>query len=116
MVYSVLGAIGPRAAAAPVALSLGDGGSHLRSSRLHDSTVSSLLRFQEHAASSWANEPKLIITKSKRRKKKSPERLRDEFVLSRFIQIKSQNACLVIHFLTNQTQIKSNEKNIGGVS
>ena len=29
MVYSVLGTVGPRAAAAPVALSLGNGGSHL---------------------------------------------------------------------------------------
>ena len=28
MVYSVLGTVGPRAAAAPVALSLGNGGSH----------------------------------------------------------------------------------------
>ena len=29
MVYSVLGAVGPRAATTPVALSLGNGGSHL---------------------------------------------------------------------------------------
>ena len=50
--------------------------------------------------------PKLSNTNSKR----SPRRLLVEFVFFPFIRIKYQNACLVIHFLTNQMQIKSNEK------
>ena len=59
--------------------------------------------------------PKKNSTMSK--KKKSPERLLTEivfFVL--FYLIKCQNACLVIHFSTNQMQIKSDEKYVGGVS
>ena len=57
MVYSVLGTVGPRAAAAPVALSLGNGGPHLWSSRRHGSTLRGMLRFQEHATSRWTNSP-----------------------------------------------------------
>ena len=34
----------------------------------------------------------------------------------RFIRIGCQNGCSMIHFSTNQMQIKSNEKNIDGVS
>ena len=57
MVYSVLGTVEPRAAAAPVALSLGNGGCHLCSSRRHGSSLRGLLRFQEHATLSRTNSP-----------------------------------------------------------
>ena len=65
MVYSVLGAVGPRAAAAPVALCLGNDGSQLRSSRRHGSSLRGLLRNQEHAASSWTNSPNRMARESK---------------------------------------------------
>ena len=113
MIYSMLGAVGPRAAAAPVALSLGKGGSHLWSSRQHGSNLRGLLRFQEHATSSWTNSPKSNSTKSKR----SPERLLVEFVFF-FILFESnvKIACFVIHFSTNQMRIKSNDFFFGEVS
>ena len=112
MVYSVLGGVGPRAAVAPVTLSLENWGSHLWSSRRHGSRVSGLLRFQEHATSSWTNSPIWVTRKIKR----STERFLIGFVFFRFIRIKCQNACLMIQFSTNQMHIKSNETKIGGVS
>ena len=65
MVHSVLGAVGPRAAAAPVVLSLGNGGSHLWINRQHGSRLRGLLRFQEHATSSWTNSPIRITRRAK---------------------------------------------------
>ena len=46
-VYSVVGAVGPRAAAAPVALPLEIGGSRLCSSRLQGTSLHGVLRFHE---------------------------------------------------------------------
>ena len=49
------------------------------------------------------------ITKSRR----SPKILVAEFVFFfRFIRIKCQNACLVIHFSINQMQIESHQKKL----
>ena len=49
--------------------------------------------------------PKLNNTKSNTPRK----RLIVESAFFRFIRIKSQNACLMIYFSTNQMQIESNE-------
>ena len=48
VVYYVLGAAESRAAAAPVALPLGNDGSRLLGRRRHDSSLSGLLRFHGH--------------------------------------------------------------------
>ena len=107
MAYSVLGVVGPlRLLRWPCF------------SGMVDLTCEARLKFAWLASVSGACHveldklPKLNNTKSKR----SPKRLLVELVFLSFIQIESQKACLVIHFSTNQMQIKSNEKNVGGVS
>ena len=57
-VYSVVGAVGPRAAAAPVALPLEIGGSRLSETVDDKAQVCMVcLGFMEHARSSWTNSP-----------------------------------------------------------
>ena len=56
--------------------------------------------------------PKLNNAKSKR----SPKILLVEFVFFVLLESKVKMTALVIHFSTNQMQVKSHKKNIGGVS
>ena len=66
MVYSVLGAVESRTAAAPVVLPLGNDGSRLRSSRRHGSNLRGLLRFHGTCHVRMDKIPKMNNTKSKR--------------------------------------------------
>ena len=92
MVYSVPGAVGPRTAAASVALSPGNnGGSHLRSSRWYGSSLRGSLRFQEHATSSRTNSP-IWIT---RRAKEVPLDFSSNSFFFILIRTKHQNAWLM---------------------
>ena len=69
MVYSILGVVGPRAAAALAALSLGSCGSHLSSSLHGTCQVGRLVLVSVNAASRWTTSLKVNITKCKRRPK-----------------------------------------------
>ena len=97
MVYSVLGAVGPRATASPVALSLGNDGSHLRRSRRHGSSLRGLLRLHVPHVE-LDKPPRLNDTKSET----SPRRNLVEFVFFLFYADR-KSKCLLGDSLFDQS-------------
>ena len=95
----MLGAVGPRAAAAPVALSLEIDGSRLSSSRRQGTSLRDLLRFHGTCHVELDKLPKL----NEEIERKSPKRLLVEFDAF-------ENDCFKIHFSTNQMHMKLNDK------
>ena len=68
-----------------------------------------------HAASSWTNSKLRDLNTTKR--KRSPKRsIVELFYVIVTFESKRLNTCVVVHFSTNQMQIKSNENVFGGVS
>ena len=101
----MLGAMGPRAAAAPVALPLEIDGSRFGSSRRQGTICVVCFGFMETRHVELDQLPKLN-EEIENRTKKSKKTCKIGCVC-----ISLDNACLVIHFSTNQMPITLNEKN-----
>ena len=102
-VYAVLRTFGGRAAAAPVVLPLAMVASRLSIGRRHGTNSRGRLRLHRTSHVEVDKLPKLNFDF---RLNSTYEVVFFIFLLNLIFRINSENACLVIHFFTNQMQIK----------
>ena len=100
----MLRTFGGRAAAAPVVLPLAMLAARLSISRRHGTNSRGRYGYTEQAMSRWTNSLNSISIFDKIRPRKSFF----TSLLNLIFRNNSENACLVIHLLTNQMQIKLN--------